>query len=525
MPSPTDSSAWQALQAHSEQFKRSDFRLSGLFTADNKRFEHHSLKHENLLLDYSKNYLDDQTLDLLVELAQQQAVPAAIAAMFAGDAINNSEQRPALHVALREPAKSNRFAEVTTALQRMQTLVEDVHAGRRVGYNGDPITDVVNLGVGGSDLGPALAADALKPFATGQIRAHFVSNIDPTHIHDTLAALNPATTLFIVSSKSFTTQETLHNAEAARAWLQAHGQNAKQCSGHFIAVTANIEVAVQFGIDLSDVLPLWEWVGGRYSLCSAIGLPVALLIGMQQFRQLLDGAHAMDLHFRDAQLHANLPVIMALLSVWYRGFFASHSCAVIPYSQRLNLLPGYLQQLHMESLGKQVDKNHQAVKIATGEPLWGAVGSDVQHSCFQLLHQGTELIPVDFIAIARAENNTNAINHQHLLANCFSQAMALMQGAVDEQAPYRALTGNKPSNTLLLSQLNPYNLGSLLALYEHKVYVQSVIWNINAFDQWGVELGKQLTSPIFAALNSDEQHAELDSSTAGLVRSVRDWSR
>lgn len=519
----TDTTAWQSLQAHSTQFQQSGFSLAQLVGSKPGRFQNFSLRVENLLLDFSRNLIETETLDLLLALAEQQQVPAAINAMFSGEPINLSEQRAALHIALREPAETARFAAVTATLQRMEALVMAVQSGRHCGYSGRAITDVVNLGVGGSDLGPALAVSALQHVCSNSIKVQFVSNVDPLHLQSALSGLNPETTLFIVASKSFTTLETLHNAQSARRWLIDHAQAQSAVAQHFLAVTANHEAAIAFGIHPSNILPLWDWVGGRFSMWSAIGMPIAFALGMEKFRELLAGAHAMDRHFQSAPLRQNMPVILALLSVWYRGFFAAHSSAVLPYSQALRLLPAYLQQLSMESLGKNVSNTGEPVQYLTGEPIWGAVGTDVQHSCLQMLHQGTNFIPVDFIIAARSAIAEDTEGHEQLLANCLSQGLALMQGAVDAAAPYRAVTGNKPSNTLLLRELDPYNLGSLLALYEHKIYVQSVIWNINAFDQWGVELGKVLSRDLFSVVSGTTGNSALDESTQNLLDFVKNW--
>lgn len=525
MKGPGDTAAWKALQKHSELFKQKDFCLSHLFDSDNNRFENNAIQHENFLLDYSKNYLRQDTLPLLVQLAEQMQLPAAITAMFRGDKINNSEQRAALHVALRDPSSSTKYPQVKETLARMEELVAKVHDGRWKGYSGKPIADIINIGIGGSDLGPAMVCDALDAFASTNIRVHFVSNIDPSHLQNTLRDLNPETTLFIIASKSFSTLETLKNAESARHWLLQTAESSAAIADHFIAITTNLVAATEFGLDEKNLFPVWDWVGGRFSLWSAIGLPIALLIGMAGFRQLLAGAHSMDEHFRTANPAKNMPVISALLSFWYREFFHAHSSATVPYSQPLNLLPSYLQQLHMESLGKSVNKQGEHVNYTTGEILWGTSGTNGQHSYFQLLHQGTEFVPVEFVAVANSSDNKNIESQRYLLANCFSQSLALMQGKTEEDNSHKNIPGNKPSSTLLLDELNPYNLGKLLALYEHKVYSLSVIWNINAFDQWGVELGKQLSEEIFAAMTDTSSELNLDSSTRGLIQQAKDWEK
>ncbi len=525
MVGPADTSAWKALQQHSEPFKKRNFRLSEFFNTHANRFESNSLCHESLLFDYSRNYLDKDTLALLTALAVEMKIPAAIAAMFRGEKINTTEQRAALHVALRHPASSNTHPEVGETLARMEKLVTDVHSGRWKGFSDKRITDVVNIGIGGSDMGPAMVCDALEDIADSNTRVHFVSNIDPSHLQNTLKYLKPETTLFIIASKSFSTIETLKNAESARQWLLQEAKSSRAIARHFIAITTNLQSATEFGIDEKNLLPLWDWVGGRFSLWSAIGLPIALRLGMAEFRQLLAGAHSMDEHFRTAELTENMPVVSALLSFWYREFFNAHSSAIVPYSQRLSLLPSFLQQLYMESLGKSVNIQGEPVDGSTGEILWGTAGTNGQHSYFQLLHQGTEFVPVEFIAVANNSVNGDPESHLYLLASCLSQSLALMEGKVDEGSIHKSIAGNKPSNTLLLEELNAYSLGMLLALYEHKTYTLGVLWNINAFDQWGVELGKKLSEQIFTAMTAPASDLELDASTKGMIQSIRDWNK
>ncbi|MDP6414436.1 MAG: glucose-6-phosphate isomerase [Gammaproteobacteria bacterium] len=522
MSSPVQTKAWQQLQKFSEEFKRKEFRLIDLFNTSDDRFEQFSLTHENLLLDYSKNLLTATGFNKLIDLAEECSVSESIEAMFNGERINRSEDRPALHVALRDAECQN--PEIPDTLDRMESFVTAIQGGAWTGHTGERILDVVNLGIGGSDLGPAMVSEALSDFAGSQLKLHFVSNVDPVHLENTLAALDPATTLFIVASKSFTTLETQQNADAARQWLLQGARDDAAITRHFIAITSNRPAAEKFGIDPANLFPLWDWVGGRYSLWSAIGMPVALSIGMANFRELLAGAHSMDRHFREADLQHNMPVIMALLTIYYRGFFEAHSTAIVPYSQRLNLLPTYLQQLCMESLGKGVDVGGQSVATNSGEVIWGTAGTNGQHSYFQLLHQGTNFIPVDFIAFAKTTADDKQLAQHHLLANCFSQSLALMQGRDEPGAPHKHVPGNKSSNTLLISELNPYNLGSLIALYEHKVFVQSVIWDINAFDQWGVELGKILSRDVYTSLLNDNSDNQFDDSTCGLIELVKQWS-
>lgn len=524
MTSSTDSNAWPELQGFSNEFKQDDFRLEKLFD-DQERFSKYSISLDGLLFDYSKNFLNSKILAALIKLAEDQQVPSAINALFSGEKINTSEDRAALHTTLRVPEVTNTSGEVVECLTKMDSFVTAIHNESWRGFDGDPISDVVNLGIGGSDLGPAFVCEALSPFSSNNVNLHFVSNVDPAHLDSVLENLNPKSTLFIVASKSFSTLETQENAKAAREWLLTSANSMKATEKHFIAITTNATAAVEFGIKESNLFPMWDWVGGRYSLWSAIGLPIALAVGMDNFRQLLSGAHTMDEHFRTADLTENMPVIMALLSVWYSGFFTAHSHAVVPYSQRLSQFPAYLQQLTMESLGKGLEKSGNPVKTNTGEVVWGSTGTNAQHSFFQLLHQGTQFVPVDFIAFIDPSGGKNSANQQHqqqqLLANCLSQSLALMKGKQDSANPQKSVPGNRPSNTLLLDKLDPSSIGSLIALYEHKTYVQSVLWNINAFDQWGVELGKNLSKEIFAAVNSNESAVQFDPSTAALISKIR----
>ena len=518
----TQTPAWQALLAHSRGFRQAEFRCIELFE-DNDRFNDFSQQHEHLLLDYSKNLCTTETMRLLFDLARQEKVPTAIQAMFNGEKINSTEDRAALHTALRLPADSNFNSDVVATLQRMEELVEAVQSGQWRGCRGDRIRDVVNIGIGGSDLGPAMVSEALAAWIHADLRVHFVSNVDPVHLEATLVGLDPAHTLFIVASKSFRTLETRENANTARQWFLQAGHQEADIARHFIAITANLEAAATFGIDPQNLFPMWDWVGGRFSLWSAIGLSVALGIGMQNFRDLLAGAHSMDQHFRSAPLEHNMPVLMALLSVWYSGFFDARSSAIVPYAQALRHLPRFLQQLCMESLGKRIGADGSAIDTNTGTVIWGTEGTNGQHSYFQLLHQGTDFIPVDFIAIARSAVTGKSSQHRQLLANCLSQSLALLRGRQHPLDEAKTSPGNRPSNTLLLAELNPYNLGSLLALYEHKVYVQSVIWGINAFDQFGVELGKELADSLNGAFTDLEQRKSLDASSQGLIGKMLEW--
>lgn len=539
-----ETEAWRQLQAHQAQLSTSGTHITGLFTQDPQRCTTLSFDCGNIRADFSKHLLTPQTLSLLVRLAESVELPQAITDLFNGEPVNTTEQRPALHMALRGLSVNGRpdlSKDVDAALARMEALVSAVHTGTWQGYAGDNIRDVVNIGIGGSDLGPAMATRALRAHHQDKVRCHFISNVDPAHLHSCLAHLQPETTLFVIASKSFTTLETMQNANQARRWFLATAGDRQmaenQLHQHFVAVTANIQAAVDFGIRQNQVFPMWDWVGGRFSLWSAIGLPIAFAVGMTHFRQLLAGAALVDQHVATTPLAANVPVLMGLLAVWYRNFWGAGSHAVLPYAQDLELLPCFLQQLEMESLGKSVDRDGQAVGVSTGPVIWGSAGTNGQHSFHQLLHQGTELIPAEFIAVARPTVNDCPLQHQHLLANCFSQSRALMAGKTEQQArnemiatgadaahadalaTHRSVPGNRPSTTLLLNELSAFNLGSLIALYEHKVFVQSVIWNINAFDQWGVEIGKQLSKPAFNALSGDTAATEsLDPSSQALIR-------
>jgi len=525
MTSLTKLPAWQALSDHAARFQQHESTLGQLFANNPTRFQEFSLELDGLLLDYSRHFIDSEIRNSLLALAEQRQLKEAIAAMFRGDAINNTEQRPALHVALRQPAEVNQHPEVIETLKRMEDFVGAVHSGDWRGRSGKQISTVVNLGIGGSDLGPAMVSEALGRFTHAGIEVRFVSNVDPVHFQRTVADLDPDTTLFIVASKSFTTLETHQNAAAARSWFLGAGNDESGIARHFVAITTNLEAAAEFGIPEANLFPMWDWVGGRYSLWSAIGLPIAMALGMDHFRQLLAGAHAVDEHFRQAPLAENMPVLMALLTVWYTGFFNAHSTAVVPYYQTLAQFPSYLQQLYMESLGKRVDKAGKPIDWTSGEVVWGTTGTNGQHSYFQLFHQGTEFIPVDFIAVAKPGVTGADEAHQHLLANCLSQSLALMEGTPDEANPHKQVPGNRPSNTLLLADLDPSRLGMLIALYEHKVFTQSVIWDINAFDQWGVELGKRLSRTLFSALSDSAQRDSLDGSSQGLINTIDNWKQ
>lgn len=508
---------WRALQAHQRTFAGQ--RLTQLFAQDARRFARFSLQLDGLLADYSRHFLIDETLTLLLALARARELPAWIARMVAGEHINNTEDRAALHIALRAntPIVSNGrevTVDVKRVLARMQSFVDAVRSDAHIGRGGKRITDVVNIGIGGSYLGPQFACQALRPYVAGGIRAQFVSNVDGENLAAVLANLDAASTLFVITSKTFSTQETMANAASARRWLTAQLGEAAVAK-HFVAVTSNVDLVKRFGIAPENTFEMWDWVGGRYSLWSAVGLPVALYAGMNNFYALLDGARRMDEHFRDAPLERNLPVLLGLLEVWYINFWGTTSRAVVPYAHALSRLPAYLQQLEMESLGKRVTRDGSPVDYATGNIIWGEPGTDAQHSFYQLLHQGTGLIPVDLIAACRSASS-DATQHALLLANFFAQGQALMDGN-STQEPHAAIPGNRPSTSILLDELDAQHIGMLLALYEHKVFVQSVIWGINAFDQFGVALGKQVADRVLSALGGDQPATAFDGSTNGLI--------
>lgn len=526
---------WNALKNYQKSL--SQRRLETFFKDDPQRIDKFTVSAAGLTLDYSKNLITDTGFDLLISLSNTTYLKDNIDALFSGEEINNTEHRPALHMALRshgEGLPKDVMDEINATYAHMERLVGQLHRQEWLGYTGKAITDVVNIGIGGSDLGPVMACKALTPYNHEQITTHFVSNIDGTHIAEVMKNLDPATTLFIVASKSFKTIETRKNAEAARDWCFSTGMQESDICKHFVAVSTNIPEVIKFGIAEENIFPMWDWVGGRYSLWSAIGLPIAISIGMDNFNAMLDGGRAMDNHFKTAEHRHNMPVIMGLLSIWYINFFNSESQVVVPYDHYLNKFPSFLQQLEMESNGKSVHRDGHPVEYNTMGAIFGEAGSNTQHSFHQLLHQGTHLFPVDFIIPARSHNPVGD-HHKHLFANCLSQSQALMNGKtlelvkeelqaqglseeeIKELAPHKVIPGNKPSNTIIMEMLTPYTLGALIALYEHKVFVESVIWDIDAFDQWGVELGKILSENIFAALSDDDKAKTLDPSTEYLI--------
>ncbi len=530
---------WRALKDHWK--KLSSVSMRDLFARDPERFENMSLHNCGMLLDYSKNMIDRKGLALLMDLAEAADLKTWTRRMFAGDCINNTERRAVLHVALRNRSGRPVWLDgedvmlgVREVLAHVASFSEAVRSGEWTGHTGRRITDVVNIGIGGSNLGPLMVTEALRHYQTTQLQMHFVSNVDGTHIMETLKPLNPETTLFIVASKTFTTQETLSNAHTAREWsLNALGDEAA-IGRHFVAVSTNTEAVSEFGIDPANMFGFWDWVGGRYSLWSAIGLPIAIAVGMDRFEELLTGAHEMDEHFRTAELPENMPVILALLGVWYSNFAGARTHAILPYDQYLRHLPAYLQQTDMESNGKRVTRDGKVVEYTTGPVVWGAAGTDGQHAFYQLIHQGTQMIPADFIAPLKTHNPV-ADQHQKLLANFLAQTEALMKGRTRAEAreeleqtgleaerivdllPHKVFPGNRPTNSILIDRLTPRRLGSLIALYEHKIFVQGVIWNINSFDQWGVELGKQLAGVILGELKGEAEPVGHDVSTSSLI--------
>ncbi|MES9824830.1 MAG: glucose-6-phosphate isomerase [Candidatus Thiodiazotropha endolucinida] len=530
---------WMALEKHWAEVE--PLQMRDLFQQGPERAEQMSIRQCGIMLDYSKNRINARSMNLLLELARAVDVDGWRRRMFSGERLNITENRAVLHVALRN--RSNQpiwfdgedvMPSVNAVLQRMEAFSESVRCGDWKGYTGKPISDVVNIGIGGSNLGPLMVCEALKPYQKPDLRMHFVSNVDGTHIVDTVSALDPETTLFIIASKTFTTQETLTNAVTARKWLLDELHDEAAVARHFVAVSTNAEAVSRFGIDTANMFEFWDWVGGRYSLWSAIGLPIAIAIGMRNFFELLEGAHEMDQHFLHADLSENMPVIMALLGIWYIDFAKTRTHAILPYDQYLRYLPDYLQQADMESNGKRVTRFGRPVDYLTGPVVWGTAGTDGQHAYYQLIHQGTQLIPCDFIIPVNSHNETGD-HHEKLFANCLAQTEALLRGKTRTEAreemeqaglepeqivdllPHRIFPGNRPSNTLLVDKITPSRLGSLIALYEHKVFIQGVIWRINSFDQWGVELGKQLAGVILPELLDEQQSSRHDSSTQGLI--------
>ncbi|MGO2319491.1 MAG: glucose-6-phosphate isomerase [Vibrio toranzoniae] len=540
---PTQTQAWKALTAHFESAQNMD--MKELFAQDAKRFENFSTRFgSDILVDYSKNLIDAETMQHLFALANETEVKSAIEAMFGGDAINKTEGRSVLHTALRNRSDKPVMVDgkdvmpaVNAVLAKMELFTHRIVSGEWKGYTGKEITDVVNIGIGGSDLGPYMVTEALTPYKT-RLNMHFVSNVDGTHIVETLKPLNPETTLFLVASKTFTTQETMTNAHSARDWFLAEAGDNAHVAKHFAALSTNATAVAEFGIDTDNMFEFWDWVGGRYSLWSAIGLSISLSIGFDNFVELLEGAHEMDNHFASTEFESNIPVILALIGIWYNNFHGAESEAILPYDQYMHRFAAYFQQGNMESNGKFVDREGNPVEYQTGPIIWGEPGTNGQHAFYQLIHQGTKLIPSDFIAPAISHNPASD-HHQKLMSNFFAQTEALAFGKtketveaeflaagktaeeVAELVPFKVFEGNRPTNSILVKQINPRSLGNLIAMYEHKIFVQGVIWNIFSFDQWGVELGKQLANQILPELADDAQITSHDSSTNGLINAFK----
>jgi glucose-6-phosphate isomerase len=544
---PTKTRSWKKLKEHYRVMKNRP--MLELFRQDPQRFSRFSLRFEDMLVDYSKNIMTKETLRLLLGLARECKLKEAIEKMFTGDEINETEKRPVLHVALRNRSNTpipvngkDVMPEVNTVLGQMKRFSDAVISGNWKGHTGKAITDIVNIGIGGSDLGPVMVTEALKPYWKPHLQPHFVSNIDGTHITETVKTVSPETTLFIIASKTFTTQETMTNALTARRWFLDSAKSESLVKHHFVAISTNEGEVKKFGINPENMFRFWDWVGGRYSLWSAIGLSIACMIGFEHFVELLEGAHAMDIHFRKAPFEENIPVILALTGVWYNNFFGAETEAILPYDQYLHRFPAYFQQGNMESNGKSIDRAGREVSYQTGPVIWGEPGTNGQHAFYQLIHQGTKLIPCDFIAPAISHKPVGD-HHKILLSNFFAQTEALMKGKKPEEAleelrqsgmkeeeikkvlPHRVFKGNRPTNSILVKKMTPRTLGSLTAMYEHKIFVQGVIWNIFSFDQWGVELGKQLAGRILPELKDEARVTSHDSSTNGLINTFKEFRR
>ena len=543
---PTTTQAWFVLKKHFEE-EMNRKQMKDLFAADPNRFESYSIKKDGVLFDYSKNIISDKTIQLLFQLAKECGLDKAIDAQFSGKAINETENRAVLHTALRnfsgQPVVldgKDVMPGIQKVLQQMKTFCNKIHQGEHKGYTGKKITTIVNIGIGGSDLGPVMVTEALKPYWVDGIQTYFVSNVDGTHIAETLKKVNAEETLFLIASKTFTTQETMTNAHTARSWFLEHAKEETHIATHFIALSTNEKLVNAFGIDSQNMFEFWDWVGGRYSLWSAIGMSIALTIGYNNFEALLKGAYEADVHFKTTPFEKNMPVIMALLGIWYTNFFGAQSEAILPYDQYLHRFAAYFQQGNMESNGKFVDRNGTTVNYATGPVIWGEPGTNGQHAFYQLIHQGTLVIPCDFIAPAKSHNPIGD-HHDKLLSNYFAQTEALLNGKsekivkeelktagkseaeIESLAPFKVFAGNKPTNSFLIEKITPHTLGFLIALYEQKIFTQGVIWNIYSFDQWGVELGKQLANQILPELNHNEPVTGHDSSTNGLINQYKQW--
>jgi glucose-6-phosphate isomerase len=544
---PTTTSAWQKLQQHHAAVKSTQLRE--LFKNDSDRFQKFALRTGDIVFDYSKNIITEETIQLLLELAEECKVKDAMAAMFGGEKINETEGRPVLHTALRNFSKQPVLAagkdvmpDVKKVLRKMKTFADAVHSGEHRGYTDKRIKYIVNIGIGGSDLGPLMVTEALKPYTVEGIETFFVSNVDGTHMAETLKKVKPERTLFLVASKTFTTQETMTNAHTARQWFLKKAKDEKHIAKHFVALSTNETEVVKFGIDKKNMFEFWDWVGGRYSLWSAIGLSIVLAVGYKNFDQLLRGAYETDSHFQTTSFEKNIPVIMALVGLWYTNFFGSQTEAILPYDQYMHRFAAYFQQGNMESNGKSVDRNGNPVQYATGPVIWGEPGTNGQHAFYQLIHQGTLLIPCDFIAPAQTHNPVGD-HHNKLLSNFFAQTEALMNGKnagevkaelekqglspeqIEKLLPFKIFSGNRPTNSFLIKKITPHTLGQLIALYEHKIFVQGVIWDIFSFDQWGVELGKQLANKILPELENEDTVTGHDTSTNGLINIYKEMRK
>lgn len=541
---PTQTKSWKLLTKHFSDIK--DIHMRDLFSQDPRRFEKFSIRFNDILLDYSKNRINGDTLKLLFGLAEEISLKDAIERLFSGDRINETEGRPVLHTALRNRGNdpvcvdgTDVMPQVNEVLDKMRDFSSRILSGQWRGYSGRKISDIVNIGIGGSDLGPFMVTECLRPYGKAGLSVHFVSNVDGTHITETLKRLDPETALFMIASKTFTTQETMTNAFSARDWFLASAKQPQHIAKHFVAISTNTEKVQEFGIDRNNMFVFWDWVGGRYSLWSAIGLSIACYVGFDNFAELLQGAFDMDRHFRDSPFHENIPVVLALIGIWHNNFFGAQTEAILPYDQYMHRFPAYFQQGNMESNGKSVDRFGNKVTYQTGPIIWGEPGTNGQHAFYQLIHQGTKMIPCDFLAPALSQNPLKD-HHPILLSNFFAQPEALMNGKTQEQVieelrkegktedqirelcPYRVFEGNKPTNSILFKKLTPRVLGSLIAMYEHKIFVQGVIWNILSFDQWGVELGKQLAKKILPELGGDDPVDSHDSSTNSLINAYKE---
>ncbi|MCD6225450.1 MAG: glucose-6-phosphate isomerase [Deltaproteobacteria bacterium] len=541
---PAKTNSWKKLEDHYEIMK--NVHMKDLFAKDQERFKKFSIRFNDILVDYSKNIITGETLKLLSGLAHETGLKDSIDKMFSGDRINETENRPVLHVALRNRENAPIYVdgrdvmpEVNAVLKKMKDFSNRIISGEWKGFTGKKVTDIVNIGIGGSDLGPVMVTESLKPYAKEGLSVHFVSNIDGTHIAETLKGLDPATTLFMVASKTFTTQETMTNAFSARDWFLASAKDSTHIAGHFVAISTNAKEVEAFGIDKNNMFKFWDWVGGRYSLWSAIGLSIACYIGYENFTELLQGAFEMDRHFSEVPFEENIPVILALIGIWYNNFIGAQTEVILPYDQYMHRFPAYFQQGNMESNGKSADRDGQKTEYQTGPIIWGEPGTNGQHAFYQLIHQGTKLIPADFLAPAISHNPIGE-HHNILLSNFFAQTEALLNGKTEQEVvaelktngksedeiqrllPYKVFEGNRPTNSILFKKLTPRVLGSLIAMYEHKIFVQGVIWNIFSFDQWGVELGKQLAKKVLPELTGKSASLSHDSSTNGLINTFKE---